>query len=245
MSSADAPRPWTRSIAHWASSSGRPAVSNGCPWCGEVPMAIPRSASSRRPGTRRPRTKECVALQFAGGGAGGSFAYADPVTEHHAPFSRWALARLILSATAGELSDAARALVPTSQDSLAPPGAFVKRALDLQRDAETALQLAVIVERERGAAWDLIGSMVGGDQHSANQRFGLSELRWRDALRETWSPATRESEGQAAALDEWVAGGPARSEAGARPVTDGLPRAGITEEITMALAELRSLDDPT
>src|SRR5205807_6750136 len=71
-------------------------------------------------------------------------------------------------------------------------------------------------------------------------------LRWRDALRQTWSSAATDSEAWAAELDEWFrAGGQDEDESGGdlRPVTDGLPRAGIAEEITMALAELRALDD--
>jgi len=82
-------------------------------------------------------------------------------------------ARLLYADDARRLSDLARNLVPAERDHA--PGDYIYEALLLLRRAERLAELAVVVERTRGATWDEIGAAAGGITKQSAQR------RWADA----------------------------------------------------------------
>ncbi|OLZ53101.1 hypothetical protein BS329_09725 [Amycolatopsis coloradensis] len=82
-------------------------------------------------------------------------------------------ARLLYADDARRLSDFARRLVATERDHA--PGDYVHEALLLLKQAERLAELAVVVERTRGATWPEIGAAAGGITKQSAQR------RWADA----------------------------------------------------------------
>jgi hypothetical protein len=166
------------------------------------------------------------------------------VTEHPVPYSRRARARLGLSLAASSLSDTAAALVPTSGDAIVPPGAFVGLVARLIWQAEAVLEHAVILDRERGASWDVIAHELAADRQRVQERFGPAERRWRESLLQNWKPAAEDPEQVALGLDRWAARRDgAGAEEAAHQASAGLLRATLAEQITMALAEQRFLSD--
>ncbi|WET79005.1 hypothetical protein P3102_34050 [Amycolatopsis sp. QT-25] len=82
-------------------------------------------------------------------------------------------ARLLYADDARRLSDFARRLVATGRDHA--PGDYIHEALLLLRHAEHLAELAIVVERARGATWNEIGAAAGGITKQSAQR------RWADA----------------------------------------------------------------
>jgi hypothetical protein len=165
------------------------------------------------------------------------------------PLSRGALARLALSAAAGELSDKARHQVPGRSDEYSRVGEAVYEAASILERAQEVLERAVILERERGASWEAIGEAWGdiGGQ-SAQERFGAVVDTWRQRLHGPRDPegtpglpeAVEDPARYAQALDAWVVRHrePADVGGGDRcPVSGALPTASLAEQIDWLLAE--------
>jgi hypothetical protein len=92
------------------------------------------------------------------------------------------LARLALSEAARDLSDEARALVPTTSDDHARPGEFIEAAQQLVGAAQEVLERAVVYERQQGRSWEVVGEALGIARQSAHERFAEAEERWHDGL---------------------------------------------------------------
>jgi hypothetical protein len=93
------------------------------------------------------------------------------------------LARLAHAKAARELSDTARAEVATHRDQQAEDGDFIARALRLVYEAERVLELAVVLERERGASWEAVGLALGQiTRQSAHERYAAIHHDFLDAL---------------------------------------------------------------
>lgn len=93
------------------------------------------------------------------------------------------LARLAHAKAARELSDTARAEVTTHGDHQAEEGDFIARALRLVHEADRVLELAVILERERGSSWEAIGVTLGQiTRQSAHGRYAAAHHEFLDAL---------------------------------------------------------------
>jgi hypothetical protein len=93
------------------------------------------------------------------------------------------LARLAHAKAARELSDTARGDVSTQGDAEAEEGDFIARALRLVHEAERVLELAVVLERERGASWEDIGRALGNiTRQSAHGRYAAAHHDFLDAL---------------------------------------------------------------
>jgi hypothetical protein len=89
------------------------------------------------------------------------------------------LARLAHAKAARELSDTARAEVATHGDADAEQGDFIARALRIVHEAGRVLELAVVLERERGASWEAIGLALG---ESAHERYAAVHDEFLGAL---------------------------------------------------------------
>jgi hypothetical protein len=93
------------------------------------------------------------------------------------------LARLAHAQAARELSDTARAEVATHGDQEAEEGDFINRALRLVHEADRVLELAVVLERERGASWEAVGLALGSiTRQSAHERYAAAHHAFLDAL---------------------------------------------------------------
>lgn len=93
------------------------------------------------------------------------------------------LARLAHAKAARELSDTARSAVTTHGDQQAEEGDFIAGALRLVHEADRVLELAVILERERGASWEAIGLTLGHiTRQSAHARYAAAHREFLDAL---------------------------------------------------------------
>jgi hypothetical protein len=109
------------------------------------------------------------------------------------PYPPEARARAALSLAARQLSDSARAMVPTFADDHAQRGDFVEEAVRLRALADEVLARAVVLERERRTTWEGIGAALGGDgeprtRQTAEARFGELVRQWGEALVRPWWP---------------------------------------------------------
>jgi len=105
-----------------------------------------------------------------------------PYDEERATYPRAALARLVLSADAAEVTDAARALVGTRHDAYTGPGGRASEAGRVVDLAGRLLTSAVVYERERGAAWADIGGYLGLAAEEAERRYAPAVADWHAAL---------------------------------------------------------------
>jgi hypothetical protein len=178
------------------------------------------------------------------------------------PYPPKARARVALSMLARELADAARGMVPTYADRHAQGGDFVEEALRLRARADEILELAVVLERERGTTWEDIGAALGGEgerrtRQTAEARFGGAVSRWKGALVTPWRPhsdgrsvycalpdGAEDPERWAAVLDEWTLrhaepSDPLAQAGEQRPVSVGLD----TDPLLLLLTEQRFIVD--
>jgi hypothetical protein len=167
------------------------------------------------------------------------------------------LTRLALSAACRELSDLARAFVPTSSDGARRPGGLIEEASRLLARAERATRLAVAAERARGSSWHDIGAALGCTRQGAHERYAAAVdeisdsimFRWRDGVGTGpgWSACPdglAEPERTAAELDRWVTGHrePGDPDRGDRPVSGGLGH-GAGLDAAVAVARVTELAD--
>ncbi|WP_328665537.1 hypothetical protein OG905_00975 [Streptomyces sp. NBC_00322] len=174
------------------------------------------------------------------------------------PYTRTALARLLLSDANREVAESALGRIGTEDDSSSTvmPGDFVREAASLIRLAEYAQRQAVIYERERGTSWEEIGEALGITRQSAHAKFADYVKAWRAPLDEperlhpdgtpddrripygaryapgSAVPANGSAEKTACTLDRWLRqhSGPADKCADQEhPVSGGLSRLSTIE----------------
>ncbi|GAA4050969.1 hypothetical protein [Streptomyces shaanxiensis] len=106
--------------------------------------------------------------------------------DNHArgPYTREALARLVLSQAAADLARGAGALVVTRNDADTGPGGRVSEARQLVEHAEELLGRAVVFERERGASWEDIAHYLDVAPQAAEERYAPELAGWSEALAE-------------------------------------------------------------
>jgi hypothetical protein len=168
------------------------------------------------------------------------------------------LARLAHAKAARELSDTARAEVPTHADPDAEEGDFVARGLRLVHEAERVLELAVVLERERGASWETIGMALGQiTRQSAHERYAAAHHEFLDALmfpvrrdpdlawgRSALPDGLEDPAHTAGKLDVWAIRHREPTEPGAEqisPVSAGLHRDGLHASETSLLARMAAV----
>ncbi len=157
-----------------------------------------------------------------------------------------ALGRLAFSQACRDLSDLARAHVPTSADGHQGPGELVGEALRLIHCAEYAMRMAVVAERLRGASWAQMADALGLSPDSVSGRYADAEREVRDALlfpdrdgRDGtpgwWAcpDGLDDPEATARDLDAWERRHRERTDPdrGAAAVSPGLARRGTLDEI--------------
>jgi hypothetical protein len=175
----------------------------------------------------------------------------EPITS-----SRRARARVAFSLACQELSHLARAFVSTASDGYAQPGGYVEEGARIVSQAQHVLELSVLLERERGTSWEDIGEALGISKQAAHERFAAAFERWRGQLAEPLVPSgsllavqlpagAEDPEKWGRYLDEWVTRHRERTDPdqGPRPVSGNLPEASLAEQVSMALAEVRALQE--
>jgi len=168
------------------------------------------------------------------------------------------LARLAHAQAARELSDTARAEVPTQADEEAEEGDFIARALRLVHEAERVLELAVVLERERGSSWEAIGRALGQiTRQSAHGRYAAAHHDFLDALMfpirrkagQAWGHSVlpdglEDPRHTASRLDVWAIRHREPQEPGAdqiAPVSSGLSRDGLHSSETNLLGRMGAI----
>jgi hypothetical protein len=168
------------------------------------------------------------------------------------------LARLAHAKAARELSDTARAEVATHGDQEAEEGDFINRALRLVYEAERVLELAVVLERERGASWEAIGLALGSiTRQSAHGRYAAGHHEFLEALMfpvrrdpgQAWGRSVLpdgldDPAHTASRLDAWSIRHREPHEPGAEqisPVSAGLRRDGLHESETNLLGRMEAI----
>lgn len=137
-------------------------------------------------------------------------------------YSLHGLARLAMSAAACELSDAARAAVPTSVDAYhhdhghCDGGSWLEVAARIAAEGRDFLTATVVFERLRGATWEEIGKALGGiTRQAAHDRYGTAVAEWEARAIRAWlnpdsasqlGPAVGDPAGTIRRLNEWVTG---------------------------------------
>jgi hypothetical protein len=168
------------------------------------------------------------------------------------------LARLAHAQAARELSDTARGEVSTRADEEAEEGDFIARALRLVLEADRVLELAVVLERERGSSWEAVGRALGQiTRQSAHGRYAAAHHEFLDAL---MFPVRREADRAygrsvlpdgledprhtASRLDVWAIRHREPQEPGAEqiaPVSAGLSRNGLHNSETNLLGRMGAI----
>jgi hypothetical protein len=168
------------------------------------------------------------------------------------------LARLAHAKAARQLSDTARAEVATHGDREAEEGDFINRALRLVHEADRVLELAVVLERERGASWEAVGLALGGiTRQSAHGRYAVAHHEFLDALTfpvrreagQAWGHSAlpdglEDPEHTASRLDVWSIRHREPHEPGAEqisPVSAGLHRDGLHDSETNLLGRMGAI----
>ncbi|MDC0766142.1 hypothetical protein [Streptomyces sp. HD] len=105
-----------------------------------------------------------------------------PDDSPRAPYTREALARLVLSQAAADLALGAGPLAVTRNDADTGLGGRASEARQLVEHATQLLVRAVVFERERGASWADIGRYAGLDAQAAEERFAPELARWSEEL---------------------------------------------------------------
>jgi hypothetical protein len=98
------------------------------------------------------------------------------------PYSDGSLGRLAFSSACRDLSDLARAHVPTYADGHLRAGELLEEATRLVAGAEATLRMGVVAERLRGTSWAQIGDALGVTRQSAHERYAPFEREMRRAL---------------------------------------------------------------
>ncbi|RBQ18526.1 hypothetical protein DP939_18665 [Spongiactinospora rosea] len=99
-----------------------------------------------------------------------------------AAYSQAALARITLSHIARDIADAARRLVPTTEDHYASDGDHIRAAADLLAQARQLLEYAVTYERAKGLDWDRIAAKID----DTGQDYAKAERDWRMHILGAW-----------------------------------------------------------
>jgi len=168
------------------------------------------------------------------------------------------LARLAHAQAARELSDTARAEVSTQADKEAEDGDFIARALRLVHEADRVLELAVVLERERGSSWEAVGRALGQiTRQSAHGRYAGVHHEFLDALMfpirreagQVWGHSAlpdglEDARHTASRLDVWSIRHREPQEPGAEqiaPVSSGLSRDGLHNSETNLLGRMGAI----
>jgi hypothetical protein len=168
------------------------------------------------------------------------------------------MARLAHAKAARELSDTARGEVATHGDPQAEEGDFIARALRLVHEADRVLELAVVLERERGSSWEAIGLALGQiTRQSAHERYAAAHRDFLDALMfpvrrepgQAWGHSVladglEDPKHTASKLDVWSIRHREPAEPGAEqisPVSAGLRGDGLDPSETNLLARMSTL----
>ncbi len=168
------------------------------------------------------------------------------------------LARLAHAQAARELSDTARGAVSTQADPDAEEGDFIARALRLVHEADRVLELAVVLERERGSSWEAIGRALGQiTRQSAHGRYATSHHDFLDALmfpvrrepdqafgRSVLPDGLEDPTHTASRLDFWAIRHREPHEPGREeiaPVSSGLHRDGLHDSETDLLGRMAAI----
>jgi hypothetical protein len=168
------------------------------------------------------------------------------------------LARLAHAKAARELSDTARADVATHGDQEAEEGDFIARSLRLVHEANRVLELAVVLERERGSSWEAIGQALGQiTRQSAHERYAGAHNEFLEALMfpvrhepdQAWGhsclPDGLDDPGLTASrLDVWAIRHREPHEPGAEqisPVSAGLTRDSLHSSETNLLSRMEAI----
>lgn len=148
------------------------------------------------------------------------------------------LARLVYSDTACELSERLVSEVSIYADEYGRGAFLAEEAVTIASEANALLEAAVVADRLRGASWAAVAEALDMSAEAAQERFGLAERRFREALLFPHRYPETGGLGYAAApyaveepdrvrerLDAWVvehhrSSGPDRDEP--EPVTRGL-----------------------
>jgi hypothetical protein len=168
------------------------------------------------------------------------------------------LARLAHAQAARELSDTARGEVSTRADEEAEEGDFIARALRLVHEADRVLELAVVLERERGSSWEAVGRALGQiTRQSAHGRYAAAHHEFLDALmfpvrrepgraygRSVLPDGLEDPRHTASRLDVWAIRHREPQEPGAEqiaPVSAGLSRDGLHNSETNLLGRMGAI----
>jgi hypothetical protein len=168
------------------------------------------------------------------------------------------LARLAHAKAARELSDTARADVATHGDEDAEEGDFIARSLRLVHEANRVLELAVVLERERGSSWEAIGQALGQiTRQSAHERYAGAHNEFLESLMfpvrrepdQAWGhsclPDGLDDPGLTASrLDVWAIRHREPDEPGAEqvsPVSAGLTRDSLHSSETNLLSRMEAI----
>jgi hypothetical protein len=89
-------------------------------------------------------------------------------------------ARLLYADDARRLSDLARQLVPTSREH--QPGDYLREALWVAKAAQQLVLMAAVVERARGATWEVLGEVENVSRQHAQRKWGSEVSGVVDAL---------------------------------------------------------------
>lgn len=108
----------------------------------------------------------------------------DSAPHHSGPYTREALARLVLSQAAADLARDAGTLVVTRNDADTGPGGRASEARRLVEHAEELLVRAVVFERERGASWEDVARYLDLAPQAAEERYAPELACWSEALAE-------------------------------------------------------------
>lgn len=177
-------------------------------------------------------------------------------TATHIVYSRDGLARLAFSERAKELSDAAARLVPTRAKDEVRAGWLVNEANRLAHLAEAVLELAILVERNRGSSWGRIGETLGVSRQAAHERLSSAVERWDRSLRPSSLPASHAAHrddglhdilidpvGQAQELDQWVVKRLDQVGHDEQQVSGNLPLATVAEQESTLLEQLTAVSE--
>lgn len=160
-------------------------------------------------------------------------------------YSRAARLRLALAEVAAEISDQARALVPTGADEAGRAGEWAEQANYVLTAARELLTLAVAYERQRGTSWIEIGERLGIAKQGAHERYANQVKQLGDDMVISWAlggprsyvglrEGITDPDSAAARLDRWAR---VRDDHDAdRPVSGHLPTMTIAEHVNMTLA---------
>lgn len=172
-----------------------------------------------------------------------------------APFTEATRARMVLSAEAAELADAARAFVPIGEHELRPDGSstslgrWVAEAGAAVAAAQRVLDAAAVYSRVAGASWSSIGAELQVARQTVQERFEPKVTQFREALHLPENPdytgefgqirwrlhaAALDPEEAARLLDDWLRehhAPDAAAELGEAPVSGGLARMDASTEL--------------